>query len=84
MKANQTYVGKIYTHTTLGKVKVQSIVDGSRVMVNILEIDRGIGWNEITQSYTGRKIKMESGVGWYRGENYSFGTKHQVHIKELK
>lgn len=80
MKESDKLVGKVKNHTTLGKVTVDSIHNDSRVMVNITVIDRGRGYDEISGSYKGVRIR----TGWYRGENRQFGHKDVIHIKELK
>lgn len=80
MARNEQFVGKIYTHKTLGKVSIESTVPKSRTKVVATCLERGVGWNEIKQSYTG----VRNSVGWYRGENRDFGTKHEVHIDDLK
>ena len=80
MKASEKLVGKVATHDTLGKVAVDSIVGSSRVMVNITVIDRGEGYNEIKERYTG----VRKGNGWERGEKRDFGLKDTTHIKHLK
>lgn len=79
MKESKKLVGKVKTHTTLGKVTVDSIQNNSRVMVNVTVIDRGKGYDEISSTYKGVRIS----TGWYRGENRQFGHKDVVHIKDL-
>jgi hypothetical protein len=79
LKESEKLVGKVKTHATLGKVTVDSINNGSRVMVNITVIDRGKGYDEVSGTYKGVRIR----TGWYRGENRQFGHKDTAHIKEL-
>lgn len=67
-------------HDDLGKVTVDSVEPKSRTLLNVTCIDRGKGWNEISQSYTG----VKTSVGWYRGENREFNSKHLVHYNKLK
>lgn len=78
MKASQKYLNKTFTHPELGTIIVDSI--NSRVRVNITCIDRGKGWNEREQRYTGYK----NSVGWMRGENRQYLAKDTVHINTLK
>ncbi len=87
MKADQ-YVGKIFTHCELGKVAVDSKLAKSRTLVEVTVIDRGAGWDEIKQSYTGVKhtvLDNEGGAinNWSRGENRQFGFKDVVHFNTL-
>lgn len=79
MKESEKYVGKVLKHPDLGNVTVDSTHEGSRVLVDVSVIDRGKGWNEIKQTYTGHK----NSVGWMRGENRQFGHKDVVHINTL-
>lgn len=79
MKQSEKYVGKEMLHPDLGKVKVLSIVKHSRVKVNVQVIDKGRGFNEVKDRYTGVRIK----TGWYRGENREYGHEDEVHIKDL-
>lgn len=80
MKQSQKFVGKVLNHSDLGKVTVDSIHKDSRVLVDVTVIERGKGWDEVSQTYKGVRIS----TGWYRGENKSFGSKDTVHIKDLK
>ena len=80
MKASEKLIGKIKRHDTLGKVSVDSVHKSSRVLVEVTCIDRGKGYNEITGTYKGVKIR----TGWYRGENRDFGHKDIAHINQLK
>lgn len=77
MKESQKFVGKTFNHPHYGVVIVDSI-DG-RVRVNITCIDKGRGWDEIKQRYTGYK----NSVGWMRGENKQYLDKDTVHINTL-
>lgn len=79
MAKNEDYVGKVMSHPQLGVVSVDGITENTRVYVEVTCLDRGKGWNEIKQAYTG----VKNSVGWYRGENREFGTKHTVHINDL-
>lgn len=72
-------VGQEMTHPQLGKVKVTGVKEGSRTVVLVECIDRGAGWNEQKQAYTGIKIKN----GWMRGQNHQFGHKDEVHFNTL-
>jgi len=79
MKENEKLVGKIKKHQVLGKVCVDRVHAQTRTKVEVTVLDRGKGYNEIKETYTGVKVKK----GWYRGENREYGTKHVVHINEL-
>jgi len=68
---------------------VDSKVDNSRTLVEVTCIDRGKGWNGITQNYKGVKShgvdhEGKKTSGWERGENKQFGFKDIVHIKTLR
>jgi len=73
-------INKVFNHFNLGKVKVIFKVEKSRTKYIVKVLNRGTGWNKITQSYTGVKTKN----GWFRGENREFDTEHIVHKKILK
>lgn len=82
------YIGKEFTHPALGKVIVDSRVEGSRTLVNVTCIDKGAGWNEKKQAYTGvtthgKDHKGQKTTSWVRGENKQYLDKDQVHIKTL-
>ena len=79
MSPARQLVGKVRTHSQLGKVTVNKVHEGSRVFVDVTVIDRGKGWNKERQAYTGHT----NSVGWMRGENREFGNKDTVHIKTL-
>jgi len=79
MKESEKFVGGKYLHKKLGKVKVNSIHENSRVLVDVKEIDKGKGYDSDLGRYVGVKFRL----GWMRGENYTYGTEHVVHIKEL-
>lgn len=80
MKANEKIVGKTMVHRAMGKVKVTSAVENSRVLVNVEQIDRGPGYDKEKQKFTGVRIK----TGWFRGENRDFGKTDVVNISELE
>lgn len=73
-------IGKTFLHDSLGKVEVMAVEEKSRTKVIVKVLDRGKGWNEEKQKYTGVRIS----TGWYRGENRQFGNVDVVHIKTLK
>lgn len=82
------YIGKVLNHPQLGKVTVDSKVANSRTMVEVTVIDRGEGWNELKQRYTGVTkhgvdFKGRKTTSWQRGENKQFGHKDIVHINTL-
>lgn len=79
MKLNEQFIGKMFAHPQLKKVRIISTVDGTRVMVNAQVIDRGKGWSKNKQRYIGHKNR----IGWMRGENREYGSEHQVNVNEL-
>ena len=80
MKANEKLVGKIKRHSTLGKVSVDRVHGVGRTKVEVTVLERGKGWCDKTETYVGVKSKR----GWMRGQNRDFGSKHIVHINDLK
>lgn len=80
MKENQKLVGKVMTHPVYGQARVDSAHGNTRTKVDITCIDRGAGWCPIKEKYVGVKHKG----GWSRRENYAFGEKDVVHIKQLR
>lgn len=82
------YIGKNFHHSELGNVIVDSRVEGSRTLVNVTCLDKGEGWNEKKQEYTGvtthgKDHKGQKTTSWARGENRQYLHKDQVHIKTL-
>lgn len=75
--------GKLVNHIHLGKCIVTGIPNGSRVKVEIECIDRGPGWNEETETYTGTTRWFKDHVSWSRGENRQFGDTDVVHKNSL-
>lgn len=80
MASSKQYVGKTFTHPTLVRVYVDSVVEGSKTKLNVTVVDRGKGWNEKTQSYKGWK----NSIGWMRGENREYLKTDVVHKNDLK
>lgn len=80
MKQSEKLIGKTCTHPNLKLVTVDGVHENSRVLVDVTVIDRGKGYNDIKQRYTGIRIS----TGWYRGENRDFGNKDFVHHHSLK
>ena len=87
---NSLLVGKEMTHRSIGRCVVDSAVKGSFSMVNITVLDRGAGWNDITQRYDGVKMTIKDSLGrvlasyWHRGENRDYGKQFRVHVNSLK
>lgn len=73
-------IGMNLTHKKLGEVLVVSKKQKSITMLNVRQIDRGPGWNEEEQRYTG--VKRPG--GWSRGQNYDFNKTEESHIKQLE
>ena len=78
MSRASNLIGKTMTHPDLGRVKVKA--KKSNVIVTVVSIDKGQGWDERSQSYKGHK----NCIGWMRGENREHGKEDEVHIKDLK
>jgi len=54
MKESEKYLHKHFLHPELGLVSVDSIV--SRVIVNIMCLQRAEGWNDATEQYERYKV----------------------------
>jgi hypothetical protein len=95
MKAN-SLIGKTMLHDELGKVKVLSLVQGSRTKVNIKVVQKAKGWDEQAQAYkrvrTVRPNLTEEGkeVGkslhWktYNDSHSQYGHEDECHINKLR
>ncbi|MCK5342975.1 MAG: hypothetical protein KAR20_06205 [Candidatus Heimdallarchaeota archaeon] len=81
IKEKQQIIGKTFDHKKFGKVQVIECVERSQTKVVVEQIDRGRGWDEELQIYTGWKTSTGD---WSRGQNYGFGKCDTVHINELK
>ena len=79
MKALQKLIGKEAHHNILGRVLITGVPQNTRTRVNVQVIDRGPGWDEIKQRYTGVRFPG----GWSRGQNYQYGDTHTVRIENL-
>ena len=67
-----------------GKYKVIGFIEGSRTIVEIQDIERGEGWSDYKQCYTGVKLYAKGRqTGWKRGENHCYGDILKVHKKFL-
>lgn len=77
-------INTVMKHDKLGNVLILSKKPNSRTIYNVEQIDRGAGWDDEKQIYTGHSAKFKTGVKWARGENKEFGKLQDVHIKELK
>ena len=51
-----------------------------RTKIRVRDIDRGPGWNEYLQKYSG----VRKPGNWSRGENHSFGNEFTVHVKYVE
>lgn len=71
--------GTIKDQSYMWKGQIVSMVEGSRTLVIVKDIERGKGWDESTQSYKGIFTKN----GWYRGENDGYGDEVEIHIKYM-
>lgn len=64
-------------------VEIVAMVEKSRTKVSVKETDRGKGWNEEAQKYTGYHRSGITGGAWERGENHCYGVEFEVHRKNL-
>ena len=71
----------VMLHKKLGNVLILSKKAHSHTIYSVEQIDKGRGWNEEKQIYTGWKTK--NGQNWSRGENKEFGKVQDVHKREL-
>jgi|GEM_PF-2304428 len=76
-------------HTQI-KVEITGSVPGSRTLFEVTETDRGPGWNEQLQKYTGttrQTLNPKTGEiisqSWARGENKGYGRIFQAHKNQL-
>lgn len=89
MKAKQL-IGKVCRHSTMGRVRVDHLVPGSRTVVVATVIDRGAGWDETSKTYKGVKLTRKDELGavgasaWSRSQNRDHGTRHEVHVDALE
>lgn len=76
-------------HKDYGKVAITGALSGAKAMINVRVIQRGRGWNYITQQYeryfvgsfwspSGRTLK------WGYTNKDQYGATDTVHIKTLK
>lgn len=79
MSKADNYVGKQFNCKGVGLIEVIEKVLKSITKVVVKEIDRGQGYDETKEKYTGVKIRK----GWFRGQNFDFGKTHEVHINDL-
>lgn len=84
-------VGKEAIHKDYGRVLVTSAPPKSKTTVNIKVIQRGPGWNEVTETY--RRYKLPTVVDpitgnpslrWGFTNRDEYGIEDQCHIKDLK
>ena len=52
-------------------VQVCAWLPNSRTMVEVVDVDRGKGWDNDEQQYVG----VRTSSGWERGQNYGYGQK---------
>ena len=70
---------KTLKHVRFGLVKILEAVPGKSRKVKALVVDRGPGWNEFKQDYTG----VKKPGGWMRGQNHCFGREIEVNKSDL-
>lgn len=73
--------GDEYIHNVHGRVQALDFLPNSYTKLTVRETDRGIGWDERSQSYKG--VSTKDGQGWSLGKNYSYNAEHVVHVKDL-
>ena len=83
------FVGKEAIHKDYGRVFVDSAPKGSKAMVNITVIQRGKGWDEVTETYKRFKNPTrinEDGtrtLSWGFTQRDEYGIKDTTHINKL-
>jgi len=80
MSKQNAYIGKIVSASGIGRVKVLSAVINSRTLLNVLQINRGEGYDEVSKKYKG----VKTSTGWYRGENREFGKTDTIHLNTIE
>lgn len=88
MSRQKAYIGKIVSASGIGRVKVVEAVINSRTLVNVLNINRGEGYDPKSGTYKGVRHTSKDKDGnvvnnWHRGENRAFGTTDTVHVNTL-
>jgi len=83
MSQADNFLGKICNHKKLGRVEVIGKKEKSITVVLVEQIDKGEGFNDTYNRFTGVKMNLNNGKGWMRGQNYDYGKQDYVHIKEL-
>lgn len=71
--------GTVKDQSYMWKGQIVNMVEGSRTKVIVRDIERGLGWDEATQSYKGVGTKN----GWFRGQNKGFDDELEIHIKYI-
>jgi hypothetical protein len=72
--------GDLVTFQNSGKYEVVKRDAKRYTIYTIIDIDRGQGWCELTQTYKG--VKNPS--GWSRGQNYDYDQEITTHRSNLK
>lgn len=70
----------LVTKTFTEEVEFLNPKPNSRTVATVRYTNRGKGWNESSQGFTGIRV----GKGWFRGTNMQFNEMHEVHINNLK
>lgn len=84
------FVGKYAIHKDYGRVFVEDAPKRSKVLVNIMVVQRGKGWDEATETYKKYKnLTKWNGDGtrtlsWGYTHRDEYGIKDQVRIETLK
>lgn len=77
-------IGKKKLSKELGLVLVKGLKEGSRTILEVEVLDKGVGFDKQTNSFKGLTTKTPSGHNWRRGQNREYKTIHEVHYKSLK
>jgi hypothetical protein len=84
------YVGKEVRHIHYGRVTVVDAPPRSKAMVNIRVLQRGKGWDEISETYkryyVGSYLQQDGfrSLRWGFTNNDEYGIKDTVHINTLE
>ena len=79
--------GDLVTFQNSGKYEVVKRDAKRYTIYTIIDIDRGQGWCELTQTYKGVRKSLGKGdlcSGWSRGQNYGYNQEITTHRSNLK
>jgi hypothetical protein len=85
------YVGKEAVHDQYGRVMVIDAPPRSKAMVNIKVLQRGKGWDELSETYKRHKLTTrydpktgDRSLRWGFTNSDNYGEKDTVHINTLE